>query len=71
MLAYNSYDMALTNMDNAMEQWGMQIGISEDLDFLQNFYKCCGSLTYTDWDNVVQFQDYATVRTQSNFVLHS
>ena len=54
--------MALTNMDNSMEHWDGQGYIAQDLDFLQNYYGCCGSLTYTDWENIEQFEEYATVR---------
>ena len=49
-------------MDNSMEKWDGQGYIAQDLDFLQNYYGCCGSLTYTDWENIEQFEEYATVR---------
>ena len=52
--------MALTNMDNAMIEWDAA-GFAKELDFLQNYYSCCGSVTYSDWENVPTFTDYATV----------
>ena len=51
-------------MDNAMVQWDAA-EFAEDLDFLQNYYSCCGSITYSDWENVPTFTDYATVSETS------
>ena len=66
-LGYNSYEMALNNMDNAMAHWDGQGYIAADLDFLQNYYQCCGSLTYTDWENLERFESYATVRIDQTY----
>ena len=54
-------------MDNAMAHWDGQGYIAADLDFLQNYYQCCGSLTYTDWENLDRFETYATVRIDQTY----
>ena len=47
-------------MDYAMSQWdGFDNGRA--IDYTQWYFGCCGSLTYSDWENVDQFEDYAEV----------
>ena len=50
---------SVQNVDIVMQQWDAQ-SVALEIDFMQNYYECCGNVEYKDWtNNVAQFDDFA------------
>ncbi|NXK42701.1 CD63 protein, partial [Piprites chloris] len=48
-------------LQEAMNEYGEDPAVTEELDDLQRNFNCCGAINYTDWANIKQFQANDTV----------